>query len=547
MENTKYVLVMSENHNLLMSHLNTIKYLNDLRKKLSIKMVACIMSNTEKNIEYANYFDEIKECNTCFSSNNEDYIELVKNAEVVFAVESPNAINKVKGIGHEQILYVENGQYFSYQKGEEHVEKYDDELAQKIAYDIAIAVLGEKRKLADNAFIGTYYIGKEELENVTQIIESRSLFRYDGPNVQHFTDKLEEEIQDKFNVKYALACTNGAAALKLACIANGIGDGDEVIMSPFTFVATAASVLACGGIPVFAEFDKSMNIDAESIEALITEKTRAIICVHLQGQACDMEKIMNIAKKHSLVVIEDAAQALGAKYGDKYCGCIGDCGAFSLQAGKTITCGEGGVFVTNDYDIYIKAKMYHDNGGFRVGCQYPTWMNQKTCFGENFKLTELQSAVALAQFKKLDDIVKRQKYVSSMVEEYICSSNFYKLRKKPVKCDNVPFSVCVIFESKELNELFMNFMQKRGIPFRRYCSNLIYDFDTFSNKQGWHESNYPYNLTERTYEKSECAENIIACAAWMNLSAFLNDEDIQYVIRMMEVFKQIWEIKNKFM
>ncbi|MDR1550517.1 MAG: DegT/DnrJ/EryC1/StrS family aminotransferase [Hungatella sp.] len=398
---------------------------------------------------------------------------------------------------------------------------------------------GNIRYIPDNSFIGTYYLGEEELENVIKVIRSKSLFRYDGPDVQHFTDRLEERIQEKFHVKYALACTNGAAALKLACIANGIGHGDEVIMSPFTFIATAASVLSCGGIPVFAEFDESMNLDCASIERLLTEKTKAILCVHLQGQSCDMNSILDFAKRHSLVVIEDAAQALGAKYKDDYCGCMGDCGAFSLQAGKTITCGEGGVFVTNRYDLYLKAKIYHDNGGFRQNSEYPTWINQNTIFGENFKMSELQSAVALAQFEKLDTIVRNQQAVFEQFWNYISKSDFYVWRKKPDECNNIPFSVCVIFESKEINELFMEFMQNRGVPFRRYCSNLIYDCDTFVHRQSWHESAYPYNLSKRTYQKSEKAENLIERAAWMNLSAFLEQEDISYILQAMESFKTL--------
>ncbi len=420
------------------------------------------------------------------------------------------------------------------------VKKYDKNASKIIAFDIMSALFGKHRDVPNNSFIGTYYIGNEELENVRKVIESKSLFRYDGPNMQHFTDEFEKALMEKFNVKYALACTNGAAALKLACIANGIGNGDEVIMSPFTFIATAASVLSCGGIPVFAEIDESMSIDPDSIEILITEKTKAIICVHLQGQSCEMDKIMAIAKKHSLIVIEDSAQGMGACYDRKYCGCIGDCGAFSLQAGKTITSGEGGVFVTNNKDMYIKAKMYCDNGGYRTGCDYPTWMNGLTTFGENFKISELQSAVALAQFNKLDDIALRQKKVYRFFEKFILSSDYYKLRRTPEKCSNVPFSVCVIFESKYVNELFMDFMQNRGIPFKRYCSNLIYDFDVFTRIQGWHESNYPYNLSERTYGKSQRAENIIACAAWLNLSAYITDEDIEYIIKAMDEFKTIY-------
>ena len=259
-------------------------------------------------------------------------------------------------------------------------------------------------KIPNNPFFGTYYIGREEKKAVDKVIKSKSLFRYQGPDLQYMTDQFEDAMKRYLGVKYVLPCSNGGTALKLSCIALGIGIGDEVLVPSFTFIASASNILAVGAVPKFVDIDETMNIDPKSIEQNISVRTKAIMVVHMQGSPANMKEIMKIAKKHNLKVIEDTAQALGAELNGKKVGTFGDCGAFSLQAGKTITCGEGGFFVTNNKDLYMRAKMYHDNGGYRVGCNYPTWENTKTFFGENFKITEIQSAIALEQLKKIDKI-----------------------------------------------------------------------------------------------------------------------------------------------
>ena len=147
-------------------------------------------------------------------------------------------------------------------------------------------------KIPNDPFLGTHYIGKEEEKAVKKVLRSKSLFRYHGPNLLYKTDEFEKNMANYLGVKYVLACSNGAAAIKLCCIANGIGPGDEVIMSPFTFIASASSVLACGAVPKFVDIDETMNIDPNKIEENISDNTKAILVIHMQGQPCDMKKIM---------------------------------------------------------------------------------------------------------------------------------------------------------------------------------------------------------------------------------------------------------------
>ena len=158
-------------------------------------------------------------------------------------------------------------------------------------------------KIPNDPFIGTHYIGKEEIKAAKKVLKSKSLFRYHGPKLLHKTDEFEQNMKEYLGVKYVLACSNGGSAIKLCCIANGIGPGDEVLMSPFTFIASASSVLACGAVPKFVDIDETMNINPNEIEKNVSSKTKAILAIHMQGQPCDMNKIMKIAKKHNLISI----------------------------------------------------------------------------------------------------------------------------------------------------------------------------------------------------------------------------------------------------
>ncbi len=391
-------------------------------------------------------------------------------------------------------------------------------------------------KIPNDPFIGTHYIGKEELKAVKQVIKSKSLFRYHGPKLLYKTDEFEENMKKYLGVKYVLACSNGGSAIKLCCIANGIGPGDEVLMSPFTFIASASSVLACGAVPKFVDIDEAMNIDPNEIEKNIGPNTKAILAIHMQGQPCDMTKIMKIAKKHNLIVIEDTAQAFGAQVGNKKAGTIGECGAFSLQAGKTITAGEGGFIATNNPKIYELAKMYHDNGGYRVGSNYPTWEKGNTIFGENFKITELQSAIANEQLKKIDKILQHQKDNYDYLIERI-DKNFYKIRPNISDGKLVHSSIAIIFNNQEECERFIKYMNDNGIGFNIYCSNLINQFDTFKYKNSWHKSKFPYNISN--YQETKCpkAQSLFRRVAWFSLSSSLKRKHLKYIIQKLEEYK----------
>lgn len=231
-------------------------------------------------------------------------------------------------------------------------------------------------------------IGEEELAAVTEVLYSGVLAQ--GPRVQAF----EEAFAQFLGVKYAIATSSGTTALHIALLAHGVGPGDEVIVPPFSFIATANSVLYVGARPVFVDIDpQTFNINPEQIEAAITPRTKAIMPVHLYGLPSDMEPIVAIAEKYGLVLIEDACQSHGAEYKGRKVGSFGT-GVFSFYPTKNITSGEGGMITTNDPVIAEKCRMIRNHGMRR------RYYHEE--LGFNFRMTDVHAAIGLAQLSKLE-------------------------------------------------------------------------------------------------------------------------------------------------
>ena len=231
------------------------------------------------------------------------------------------------------------------------------------------------------------YIGEEEKRAVLEVLDSGMLVQ--GPRVA----ELENNWAKSCATQYAIATSNGTTALHVALLAHGIGSGDEVITTPFTFIASVNSILYTGARPVFVDIHSdSFNINAEQIEAAITPRTKAIIVVHLFGYPCDMNKSMDIANRHGLVIIEDAAQAIGADYQGKAIGSFGT-GCFSLYATKNVMSAEGGMITTNDESIARRCRMIRAHGMER---RYYHDM-----LGFNFRLSDLHAAIGLVQLQRL--------------------------------------------------------------------------------------------------------------------------------------------------
>ncbi len=261
---------------------------------------------------------------------------------------------------------------------------------------------------------GRQKIDEDDIQAVVDVL--RSDYLTTGPKIMEF----EKMAADYVGAKYAVAIANGTAALHAACYAAGIGEGDEVITTPLTFAASANCVLYCGATPVFADVDlKTYNIDPEDIKRKITDKTKAIIAVHLAGQPCDMDAIHKIANEHDLIVIEDGAHALGAEYKGKKVGSLSDLTTFSFHPVKPITTAEGGMIVTNREELYKKMSLFRTHGITRdqnlmTKCE-GSWFYQQLFLGYNYRITDLQCALGCTQLKKLDGFLERRR---ELVQRY---------------------------------------------------------------------------------------------------------------------------------
>jgi dTDP-4-amino-4,6-dideoxygalactose transaminase len=232
-------------------------------------------------------------------------------------------------------------------------------------------------------------IGKEEERAVLEVL--RSGFMAQGPRVREF----EERFSAYIGTEHGIATNSGTSALHTALLACGIGPGDKVVTTPFTFIASANSILYCGAKPVFADIDeRTFNIDPEDVKERITPKTKALLIVHLYGQPCHMDPIIEICEDHNLRLIEDACQAHGAEYKGQKVGSFGDAACFSFYPTKNMTTGEGGMIATNNDDIAKKARLIREHGS-------KTRYHHET-LGYNYRMTDIAAAIGIEQLKKLD-------------------------------------------------------------------------------------------------------------------------------------------------
>lgn len=292
---------------------------------------------------------------------------------------------------------------------------------------------------------GLDLLGPEELAEVTDVLSSGHLSRY-GPDDDSFPAKVrrfEELVAQLSETRYALALNSGTSGLFLALVGLGIGPGDEVIVPGFTFVATISSVVYARARPVLAEVDESFTLDPRDVEARITPRTRAIVAVHMLGNPARLEELKAIAARHGLALIEDCAQAFGASYRGRWVGGQGAAGVYSFNEFKTITCGDGGMLVTDDEDLYRRAFAMHDQGhspnrrGIEVG--------NRPFLGLNFRMTELEGAVLLAQVRRLDRIRDHLRANRDLVKEIIEDVPGIRFRALPDPGGELAIHLVIIF------------------------------------------------------------------------------------------------------
>ena len=347
---------------------------------------------------------------------------------------------------------------------------------------------------------GSYVFGAEERKELMDVIDSGYLFRYGTEGVDGFQHKVasfEVELAQKLGLKHATATSSGTGALLCCLAALGIGAGDEVIVPGYTFIASISSIILSNAIPVLAEVDDSLTIDPTRIEELITERTKAIMPVHMLGNPCDMDPIMKIAQKHNLYVIEDCCQAFGASYKGKRVGNFGDIAAYSLNVFKTITAGDGGAVVTNDDLLHERAFGFHDQGHkpSRMGIE----VGNRSIVGMNMRMNELTGAVSLAQLRKLDSILATLHEKKARLKRHLVGlpkMSFRKLNDEAGECATL---LTLLFDTPELAEKFCDKIGGKPIAYSGW--HVYNNMEQVLNKVTGATANCPYNCPKYTVER----------------------------------------------
>ena len=345
---------------------------------------------------------------------------------------------------------------------------------------------------------GSYVFGAEEKKELMDVIEAGALFRYGTPGVDGFQGKVatfEKEMAAQLGHKHVVATSSGTGSLMCCLAALGIGMGDEVIVPGYTFIASISTIIMMNAVPVLAEIDDSLTIDPTKIEALITPRTKAIVPVHMLGNPCKMDAIMEIAKKHNLYVIEDCCQAVGASYKGKSCGTIGDMGAYSLNVFKTITTGDGGFVGCSDPDLYERAFGYHDQGHkpSRMGVE----VGNRSIVGVNMRMNELSGAVACVQGRKLPTILKTLREKKALLKSQLqdLPGVGFRTVNDEGECATL---LTLLFDTKELAAAFC---EKAGTAVIARSGWHVYNnMEQILDKKTW-TNNHPFRNDERKYEK----------------------------------------------
>lgn len=269
---------------------------------------------------------------------------------------------------------------------------------------------------------GTELFGAEERKEIEDVLSTGIMFRFnhDAQRNNFWKAKdFENEVKKITNAKYALAVSNGSAAIMAALAASGIGTGDEVICPPFTYIATIEAVLMLGALPVFAEIDETLCLSAEGIKNAITPKTKAVCLVHMCGGNAKMDEIMEVINSNQLILVEDAGQAFAASYKGKATGLFGKAGAYSFDFFKIATAGEGGIFVTNDEKTYLLADNFCDHGHDHIGNN--RGMENHPIIGFNYRISELHAAVGVAQTRKVPYIRETNLKIKKQLQTILSS------------------------------------------------------------------------------------------------------------------------------
>jgi dTDP-4-amino-4,6-dideoxygalactose transaminase len=410
-----------------------------------------------------------------------------------------------------------------------------------------------------NLLHGTNEIGEEEIRAVTNVLRSKVLFRYAADPSKSTVAQLEALFAAKTGARYVLGVNSGTSALIAGLIALKVSQGDEVLIPAYTYIATASAVMAVGALPVLVEMDESLSMDPQDMERKITDRTTAVIPVHMRGIPCDMGRIMEIARRRKIAVLEDCAQTNGGTFGGRALGTFGDAGIFSLQHYKIAASGEGGLVITNDRDTYERAAVYHDSA-------YAFWMEERAqdpaaaeqwknmCFlGENFRMSELHGAVALEQLKKRDRILARTRMIKRHLWpacEGIPGAVMEGLNDRAGDCGiSLVFFMPDAASAVNIAAILAAEGVRCGTVFSKQFPDrhIFYHWDYVMNKRSAHRNGAPWSLEKNpprvSYTKDMCPRTIalLERAVMLPITQIMTDPYVDQVVGAIQKVARSWK------
>ena len=342
---------------------------------------------------------------------------------------------------------------------------------------------------------GPSIIGDEEIDAVTEVLRSQKLFRYTDYSQ---VDKFDKEAAKFLGVEYAVMVNSGTSALVCALTGAGAGPGDEVILPGYTYIATAAAIIATGAVPVIAEVDESLGLDPADLERKITPYTKAVVIVHMRGVPARIDELVAIARKHGLKIVEDCCQCVGGEYKGKQVGTYGDVGAWSLNYYKTISSGEGGMVFTNDRDIYERACFAADPGlPLWTKSEGVEWHNQAFP-RQTYRPSEVLAAMGRVQLGKIEDILGHQRALKKAFLDGLDEAKGYRLQHVDDPSGDTGVSASIIVQDKELALAYEHALTAEGavvgtIYNDGFPDRHIYSYwDSILEKSSPHPSGYPW-------------------------------------------------------
>lgn len=339
-----------------------------------------------------------------------------------------------------------------------------------LAAEPALAVDGGKpvRETPLRAgYFGTQFYDDQERGQLAEVLEARQPFRWYGPGTRppQKAAALEKELAARMQSRFALAVTSGTAALAAALAALEVGPGDEIILPAWAWHSCYSAIVLAGALPVFAEIDESLNLDPADLESKLTPQTKVILAVHTLGNPCDMDRVLAVARKHRVRVLEDCAQSMGACYQGRPVGSLGDVGVYSMQLNKTITAGEGGALVTQDPLVFERATRFHDLGLLRPLHEQRAGKARLDGFASlQYRMSEFTAAVLLAQLRKLDRIVTAVRANARRVYAGLKGLTGLALRHRPDPDGDLGSAVYLGFRGKAERDRFLAAMRAENVP-----------------------------------------------------------------------------------